>query len=419
MPYFRAVIERFLTGARLVMGGVDVLELAVEFGTPLYVVDTEAVRQRAAEYLEAAAGGHVAFACKANSTLGVLRVIREAGLGADAASEGEWEAARRAGFEPGQITLHGNAKSDAELRIAVEQGAHRVVLDCFEEIERLEQIADGRGIDVLVRVAPGVDPETHAAISTGQADTKFGFGLTDGSAARAVELARSSVALRFRGLHFHVGSQLMDGASHLAALGACAAFCREHGPVEDLVLGGGLGIRYTEADRPQDVRSFVGSVVSAAHAAFGGSPPRLGFEPGRSIVGEAGCTLYRVVARKQVGPKSYLAVDGGMADNPRPQLYGATYTAFNASQADAPHSHPFTVAGRHCETDTLIGQVDLPPDTQAGDVLLVPSTGAYAATMASNYNRYPRPATVLVEGGVARPAVRRECLDDLFRTETV
>lgn len=413
---FRPVFERFLVGPSLEFGGVALEDLVAEFGTPLYLIDAAVIRARARAFREAAGDAHVAYASKANSTLALLQIIDQEGLDVDVASIGEIEAALRAGFGGHQITLHGNAKTDMELHAAVQLGVRRVVIDDFNEIGRLALLAEAadKRVSVLVRVAPGVDPKTHLAIRTGQDDTKFGFNIGNGSALQAIEQVRAQKALHLRGLHFHVGSQLMNSQAHVAAIRRVGEVAREADGFEELVVGGGLGIRYTPEDDPQNVSAFVDSIFHAVKRAFKDEMPEVGFEPGRWLVGEAGTTIYRVAVRKAVGRKTYIAVDGGMADNPRPQLYGATYSAFNASKPGEEHDKVFKIVGRHCETDTLIEKAKLPESTDVDDLIAVPSTGAYNACMASNYNQYPRPTTVIVEGGEAFLAVQRESVDQMF-----
>lgn len=396
-------------------------DLVAEFGTPLYILDAGVVRARARAFRAAAGDAHVAYASKANSTLALLQVIEQEGLDVDAASIGEIEAALRAGFQGHQITLHGNAKSDIELHAAVELGIRRVVIDELSEVGRLALLAEAadKRVSVLVRVAPGVDPKTHLAIRTGQDDTKFGFNVGNGSALEATKAVRGQRMLHLRGLHFHVGSQLMNSQAHVAAIRRAAELARDAGDIEELVVGGGLGIRYTAEDSPQAVGAFVDSIYHAVGKSFKDAQPKLGFEPGRWLVGEAGTTIYRVAVRKAVGKKVYIAIDGGMADNPRPQLYGAQYSAFNASKPGEAHSAAFKIAGRHCESDTLIEKAMLPRSTEVGDWIAIPSTGAYNACMASNYNRYPRPATVIVEHGDAHLAVQRESMGQMFANERI
>lgn len=413
-----------LPDGSLGIASVSAATLASEFGTPLYVIDASDFQSRACAFLEACKGAHVSYASKANSALAVLRLALDAGLDVDCASEGELEAALRAGFAPSQITFHGSNKSDDELAKACERGVGTIVLDNFSEIRRLSNIAKTPQ-GVMVRLAPGVDPETHEAISTGQEDTKFGFNIADFSAAKAVEAVASCANLHLKGYHCHVGSQLADSHAHIAGIINCARFaCETRIEIEELNVGGGLGIRYLPETQSQPAVEFCSQIESAARSIFqeySKMMPRLGYEPGRWLIGEAGTTIYSIGAIKRVNAgnrsRNYVSVDGGLADNPRPQLYGAEYLAANASRISSPHDTEFRVSGRHCETDTLIPRAMLPGDTAECDLLAVQCTGAYNFSMASNYNRYPRPAMVMVSDGAARLAVRRETIDDLFLCE--
>jgi diaminopimelate decarboxylase len=421
---------------RLTIGGLTAEHLASTFGTPLYVIDGAEVRERCREFLAAVKpfGGRVAYAAKANPAIGVLKLMLAEGCDVDVASEGELEAALRAGFPAKRVHLHGNAKSDTELRRAVEVGIGAVVIDCIEEISRLAKICEQTGSKqrVLLRLAPGVDPVTHEAIRTGQEDSKFGLNISSGAALEAAQRVAAEATLRLSGVHVHVGSQLMDaeaiaeGARRAAEFAISARDTFDN--IEEVIAGGGFGIAYVSGDNPCPIVESVRRIESGVRAEFerAGLPmPTLAFEPGRYLVGTGGVTIYRIIVRKSVpvqsaaGERSYLSVDGGMADNPRPQMYGAKYTAMNASKLGEPHDTEFRVAGRHCETDTLIAEAMLPASTGAGDLLCVQGTGAYNFAMASNYNRYPRPAMVLVEDGEARLIVRRETLDDIFRCEEV
>lgn len=420
----------------LIVGGLSAQHLATTFGTPLYVVDAAEVRARCREFLAAVAGfgGRVAYAVKANPAIGVLTLIKGEGCDADVASEGELEAALRAGFPPGAIHLHGNAKSDEELRRAVEVGVGAVVIDSLDEVARLGRACRQarRRQRVLLRLAPGVDPVTHEAIRTGQEDSKFGLNIASGAALEAVQRVAAEPWLILIGVHIHVGSQLMDADAMVEGARRAAEFVvsarQAFDDLEELIAGGGFGIPYVPGEEPCPVAESVQRVEAAVRAEFergGVQTPRLAFEPGRYLVGTAGVTLYRVMVRKSVpvqsatGERTYLSVDGGMADNPRPQMYGARYAAMNASKLNEEHDTEFRIAGRHCETDTLIPDAMLPKNTDAGDLLCIQGTGAYNFAMASNYNRYPRPAMVVVESGEAKLIVRRETMEDLFRCEEV
>ncbi|HWP31809.1 MAG TPA: diaminopimelate decarboxylase [Fimbriimonadales bacterium] len=436
MPLRLLGSQRVING-KLFLGEFSAEELAQEFDTPLYVVDGEEFRQTIRRFVKTLSDIYpnscTVYAAKANSALGVLQIAESEKLYVDVASEGELEAAIRAGFPPKRIYLHGNNKSERELTRAVEIGIKAIVLDNFYEIEKLANICKNKTkiTDVIVRCAPGVDPETHEAISTGQEDTKFGFNIADGSAERAVKEILRHPSMRLIGFHCHVGSQLLDSKAHRAAGERLARFAislrKEIGDIEEINLGGGLGIRYTEEDNPEPVEVFLKNSIEATLAPFENAKtlPKICFEPGRFLIGEAGTTLYRVGVIKTVPisekrkTRTYVVVDGGLADNPRPQLYNARYIAINATRADKEHDAPFRIAGRHCETDTLIPEAKLPETTTVGDVIAVQCTGAYNFSMSSNYNRYPRPAMIIIEGKEKRLAVKRETLDDLFRNEMI
>jgi diaminopimelate decarboxylase len=405
-------------GPHLVLGGVRAEALAAEFGTPLVVYCEETLRTRARSLREATAGGHVAFGTKAFANVAVLRLLREEGIGADVASAGELAFAHAAGFSGEEIVVHGNNKDDALLRDAAAEGA-TVVLDAPDEAE----LAAAAGVHrVLVRVTLGVDADTHEAIRTGHHGSKFGL-----PPAQARVLVQDALArgLDVLGLHVHVGSQLADfdaQAETIVRLASFAASCRDAlGWVPRVAdLGGGFGIRHNVDEHAPDAAELAATAVETARTAFAeaGLPaPEVWLEPGRSLVGSAGVTLYRVGAVKRLPERTWVAVDGGMSDNPRPQLYNAVYTALSAVRADEPADEHVSVAGMHCESgDVLIDEVLLPAPRR-GDLLAVPATGAYTLAMASNYNGVTRPAAVLVGEGAARLIRRRETLDDLLRTE--
>jgi diaminopimelate decarboxylase len=413
----------------LEIGGCDTVELAREFGTPLYVMDEATIRRNCREFLRAFTeryppGVGVYYAGKAFLCKAICRIIEEEGLRLDVASAGELYTALKAGYPPDRIALHGNNKSIDELKMAVEGGVGRIVVDNFLEFGLLAPLVEGRGepIDVSVRVAPGIDPHTHRRIRTGQVDTKFGFNLASGDAVEAVLHASRTPGLHFRGIHCHVGSQLLDAQAHSDAVAIMTDFLallkRQHSlEVEELNIGGGLGIRYLREHEPPSVDQFAEQVIRALCTQLeekGLAAPKLLLEPGRFIVGEAGTTFYTVGAIKEVpGVRTYVAIDGGMSDNPRPQLYDARYECILANHADHPTDAVVTIAGKHCETDILIWDTQL-AEPHPGDLLAVQSTGAYNYVMASNYNRLPRPAVVLVHDGAARVIVERETLDDLL-----
>jgi diaminopimelate decarboxylase len=360
----------------------------------------------------------------------MAKLVAEEGLDLDVATGGELHVARHGGFPAARIVLHGNNKSSGELRAALEAGVGRIVVDSFDELDRLEELA-GRAetpVAVLVRVTPGVEAHTHEYIETGTDDSKFGFSLSTGDALRAVQRVVGHDGLLFAGLHCHIGSQVFRLDSYAAAIdrmvGLVLAVENEAGAsVDELSVGGGLGVRYVASDEGPSIAQFAAALQEAfakALAAHGvRSRPALGVEPGRSIAGPAGLTLYTVGTVKEIpGLRTYVAVDGGMSDNPRPVTYGARYEAFLPARANAQRDRAVTVAGKHCEQgDVLVRDGRLPADVRVGDILATPVTGAYAHSMATNYNKVGRPAVVFVRDGSARLVVRREDLDDLVRLD--
>ncbi len=402
---------------------------AHEFGTPLYVLDETHLRGRMRAYRQAAEAAHpkseLTYATKANSTFAVLRIAHQEGLRLDVASEGELRAALAAGVPASACHLHGNNKSPEEIAFALDQGVAHVVADNLPELDRYPG-----GTRVVLRLAPGVDPVTHAKISTGQDDTKFGFNVADGAAEAAVRKC-VELGLDLKGFHCHVGSQLVDPEAQRSAGGTIARFARsmlrKHGVrAEYLNVGGGLGVRYTD-ERPMPIAQYCRLVTNAVLEALDGElDPVIAQEPGRALVAESGVTLYRVGVVKEVpsqaaGRRAYACVDGGLSDNPRPALYGARYTVERPGTATLRSGlRAFTVSGKHCETDTLFPDVELPADLAPGDLLQVLATGAYNASMASNYNRFRRPATVLVrEDGTSALVQRRDTWDELLARETL
>ena len=428
-------------GARLVaIGGVDVDELAARFGTPLWVVDRAELDSRVAALASAMESpGDVVYAAKALCVTGVLQLVAAAGLSVDVATGGELATALRAGVPPQRLVVHGNNKSDDELRAALQVGAGRIVADSFDELDRLERLTEElrTTADLLLRVTPGVSASTHAFVQTGQDDSKFGFTLSSGLASAAVARVTASPRLVLHGLHSHIGSQIgtlsefADAAERL--VGMVAELDRSHGIVlSEVDLGGGVGIAYTADDTPLDPAEWARAgrqAVAAAARRHGLAPLRVLVEPGRAIAGPAGVTLYRVgTVKKLPDVRTYVAVDGGMSDNLRPALYGVRYTfapAGTSASRPAQPGHPFppesgdparvTVVGKHCESGDVLGHdVGLPQLPVVGDLLAVAATGAYHHSMASNYNRVPRPAMVLVDDGRAHELVRRETVEDLL-----
>src|SRR4051794_39927897 len=394
-----------IRAGRLVIGGCDATELAREFGTPVYAVAEDDLRSRAREFTAAMADGEVVFASKAFPCTAVLRVFHEEGLSVDVASGGELALAREAGFTGERIVFHGNAKSLGELKAATAIGA-RIVIDNFDELDKLEQLA--RPAEVMIRVTPGVVADTHAAILTGHAGSKFGFSLAQ--APLAIERLQQASWADLKGLHMHIGSQLFDLEPWRLAVEAIATL----GDFGAYDLGGGLAVAYTDR-RPPTVEEYV-SAMRATATELLGADKQLSIEPGRALVATAGVTLYTVESVKDVdlpdGAVRFVAVDGGMSDNLRPMLYDAPYEADLAHAVGADGS-PCTVVGKHCESgDVLIRETALPAPAP-GDILVTPVTGAYVYAMANNYNGVPRPPVVFCTNGSARVVVRRETFEDL------
>jgi diaminopimelate decarboxylase len=391
---------------RLSVGGCDALELARAFGTPLYAVAEDDLRARAREFKRAMDPHEVVFASKAFPCTAVLKVFEQEGLAVDVASGGELALALNAGFSGDRILLHGNAKSAKELEAAVHAGA-RIVVDNFDDIDKLDRIA--RPAEVMIRVTPGVVADTHAAILTGHAGSKFGFSLAQ--APEAIGRLRSATWADLRGLHIHIGSQLFDLEPWRLAVQAIAAL----GEFEAYDLGGGLAVAYTHERKPPSVAEYVSTMIATADELLGPGK-HLSIEPGRALTATAGVTLYTVESVKDVdlpdGPVRFVAVDGGMSDNLRPMLYDAPYEADLVDRVGAPGT-PCTVVGKHCESgDVLIRETNL-HEPKPQDILVTPVTGAYVYAMANNYNGVPRPPVVFCANGNAREVVRRETFEDL------
>ncbi len=417
----------------LTIGGCDTVDLARTYGTPLYVLDETAVRTALRTYKASLdknyeKGGMVAYASKACSFKELYRIVMQEGCGADVVSGGELYTALQVGFPAERIYFHGNNKSDAELRMALEAGVGRIVVDNPAELERLSAIAGelSRTAALYLRITPGIDAHTHSFIRTGQIDSKFGFTLEGGGALAGVKAALALPHLALKGLHCHIGSQIFDEQPFIHAaevmLDFMALIRGDTGvTLTELNLGGGFGIRYTQADCPKaygDYMSLVAGAVREKAAALSYPVPYMVIEPGRSVVGSAGITLYTVGHLKTIpGVRTYVSVDGGMADNPRYALYQSAYTAVIANKADQPAGENVTLAGRCCESGDLLQENTPLQACESGDILAVLATGAYNYSMSSNYNRLPRPAVVMVREGASRVVVKGETYEDLVRND--
>ena len=419
----------------LTIGGIDAIELAREYGTPLYVIDTDAVRDRCREYRAAAekyfgADALPLYASKSRCYTGMYRLVNEEGLGADCVSGGELYTALRAGFPAEKLYIHGNNKPRRVLCEALDAGVGCFVVDNEEELTALNEEAEARGKvqKILLRIAPGIDPHTHKAVITGQVDSKFGSAIATGRAEEMVRLALSKKNIRLAGFHCHIGSQIFDIEPFTEESQVMTAFIAEiekkYGvELSELNLGGGLGVPYTKYDATVDYTKAIADmsrVISAQCESNGIKKPRIILEPGRSLVAASGVTLYTVGSVKEIpGFRKYVSVDGGMTDNPRYALYASQYTAVIADRAGDEQSDRVTIAGRCCESGDLLGENMELQEAKAGDILAVLTTGAYNYSMASNYNRVPRPALVEVSGGKARLAVRRESYEDLTKNDII
>jgi diaminopimelate decarboxylase len=406
------------------VGGVDLVALADEMGTPLFVYDEVHLRTRCREAV-AAWGEGVAYATKAFLCSAMARLAHDEGMWLDVSTGGELHVALSAGVPPSRLVMHGNNKSVDELAQALGAGVGRLVVDSFDEIDRLAELTAEAGTslagraDVLVRVTPGIEAHTHEFVRTGQEDSKFGFGLASGAATEAVARLRVLPGVRLVGVHAHIGSQIFRVESFGDEVDALVGFFAPLG-LDELCIGGGLGVAYVAGERAPTLSQWAGAVRDACRQAGLPEHVRVTAEPGRSIVGTAGLTLYRVGTVKEVaGVRTYMAVDGGMSDNPRPVLYDSGYEAFLPRSPGAVRPRAVRVVGKHCESgDVVVADARVPADTVVGDVLATPVTGAYGYSMASNYNKVPRPAVVFVADGAARVVVRRETADDLVRLDT-
>ncbi|CAG7612049.1 Diaminopimelate decarboxylase [Paenibacillus solanacearum] len=418
----------------LEIGSCDTTELAAQFGTPLYIMDEALIRQRCREYVEAfRASGlkfQVAYASKAFCVMAMCRLVEEEGLSLDVVSDGELYTALQAGFPPERIHFHGNNKTPQEIEMAINAKIGCFVVDNFVELGMLHAIAEEKRqkVKVLLRITPGVEAHTHEYISTGQTDSKFGFDLENGAAFEAVKQAAALPQIELLGVHSHIGSQIFETAGFKMAVDKVTEFAIKVRDELSVVfpvinLGGGFGIRYVEGDTPLPVSEYVKAITDTLIANFsraGYALPEIWTEPGRSIVGEAGTTLYTVGTHKDIpGVRKYVSVDGGMTDNPRPALYEAVYEAMLANRGGEPADELVSIAGKCCESgDMLIWDVRL-PKVQTGDLLAIASTGAYNYAMASNYNRIRRPAVVFVQNGQADIVVKRESFEDIAGNDIV
>lgn len=400
---------------RLSIGGCDVISLAEQFATPLFVYDEAQLRARCAEAVRAFPDG-VAYATKAFLCLAMARLAHEEGMQLDVATMGEFFVARRAGVPADRMVMHGNNKSPDELREAIVDGVGRIIVDSFDELDRLDSLHRELGTRprVLLRLTPGVEAHTHEFIATGHDDTKFGFTVSSGAAQRAVDRAGASASVELVGVHAHIGSQVFRLDSIEEAVHIVGDLARPYG-LPELSIGGGLGVAYVEGEQAPSITQWGDAVRKAC--ADAGVTARVTAEPGRSIVAAAAITLYTVGTLKELpGIRTYLSVDGGMSDNPRPVLYGSGYETFLPRATDASRPRAVRVVGKHCESgDILVREAHVPESTVVGDILATPVTGAYGHSMGSNYQKVQRPAVVFVRDGDARVVVRRETLDDLIR----
>lgn len=416
----------------LEIGGVDTIELAGKFGTPLYVYDVALIRERARSFRKTfeklGVTAQVAYASKAFSTVAMVQLAEEEGLSLDVVSGGELYTAIAAGFPIEKIHFHGNNKSREELEMALNYQVGCIVVDNFYELEMLERLCGEKGTKakILLRVTPGIEAHTHDYILTGQEDSKFGFGLQNGQADQAFDYAIDAKNLDLLGIHCHIGSQIFETTGFILAarkiFGKLNEWHKDKGhSVKVLNLGGGFGIRYTEEDDPIPASQYVEEIIAEVKVQadrFSMSMPEIWIEPGRSLVGDAGTTLYSIGSRKEVPDvRQYVAVDGGMSDNIRPALYQAKYEAIIANKALEEPEETVSIAGKCCESgDMLIWDLPL-PKTDSNDILAVFCTGAYGYSMANNYNRLAKPAVVFVENGEVRQVVKRETLEDLIRLD--
>ena len=399
------------------IGDISTQSLAAEFGTPLFVYDEEHLRQRCREVVAGFGKGAV-YATKAFLCTAMARLAHEEGMRLDVATGGEYHVARVAGVPASDLVFHGNNKSERELRIALADGVGQVVVDSFDELARIESLVE-TGLeppDVLLRITPGIEAHTHEFVRTGQDDSKFGFTVSTGAASEAVERARASNSVNLRGVHAHIGSQVFRADSFAAAVDVICDFARGDDFAE-VSLGGGLGVAYVAGEEAPRIADWVEVIKQAVER--NGFQGMVSVEPGRAITAAAAVTLYTAGTIKHLpGIRTYVAVDGGMSDNPRPVLYGSGYETFLARDVTAERGMPVRLVGKHCETgDVLVSDGWLPEGLEVDDIVVTPVTGAYGHSMGSNYNKVLRPAVVFVRDGTVRQVVRRETYDDLLLTD--
>lgn len=401
----------------LLLAGVSALSLAAEFGTPLFVYDEDHLRRRCREVVAGFGKGAV-YATKAFLCTAMARLAHDEGMRLDVATGGEYHVARVAGVPATDLVFHGNNKSEHELRIALADGVGQIVVDSFDELDRIEALV-GDGLpppDVLLRITPGVEAHTHEFVRTGQDDSKFGFTVSTGAASEAVERARASDSVNLRGVHAHIGSQVFLAESFAEAVDVICDFARGW-DFDEISLGGGLGVAYVGGEEAPGIARWVEVISQAVER--NGYEGKVSVEPGRAITAAAAVTLYTAGTIKHLpGIRTYVAVDGGMSDNPRPVLYGSGYETFLARDVHAERGRAVRLVGKHCETgDVLVSDGWLPEDVKVDDIVVTPVTGAYGHSMGSNYNKVLRPAVVFVRDGTVRQVVRRETYDDLLLTD--
>lgn len=417
----------------LTIGGIDTVELAAKYGTPLYVMDEDLIREHCRSFKQSmdryyGGEGLVCYASKAFCCKAMCKIMMDEGIGLDVVSEGELYTAASVGFPMDKVCFHGNNKTDEELSLAIEHKVGRIIVDNIFELERLNKIASKAGVkaNIMYRIKPGIDAHTHDFVRTGQIDSKFGFALETGEAFEAVKKAISLDNINFIGVHCHIGSQIFDIDPFVHAAEVMIGFIEKiknelNYEIKELNLGGGFGIKYTEEDTPVAYDKYMEKVSEKVKALCGEKNLKLPFiliEPGRSIAAPAGITLYTVGGIKNIpNIRTYVSIDGGMCDNPRYALYKSKYDVVVANKASAPKDNVVTVAGKCCESGDLIGEGMPIQQVEAGDTLAVLATGAYNYSMSSNYNRIPKPAVVMVKDGGSRVVVKRETLDDIIRND--